>query len=299
MGSRGLGLAHLVTPPISRHLEACTGECSSRPSAPRSRPARGHRAAGTEPVGSLALGWSCIRYGTRCAATPTGPSPPCAPWATLTSSCSGRSAISAARPSRSVRPWIAKDCARLRPTSRPPSCSSGGTAASPSRTASAMNTSSCRASPRTRRARSTTGGSGPTASTQPAPRRAGIWLAFHNEPDHMTPIDGKVPYDVFLERTDPSVVRHQLDVGNMAMGGGDPFVYLQRYRDRYWSFHLKDVVANRSSDTELGTGTLDFRRLLAAVPDVVRKPCYVEQEGAADSLASARRNHAFLEKLEF
>src|SRR6266542_5018980 len=121
-----------------------------------------------------------------------------------------------------------------------------------------------------------------------AARRAGIWLAFHNEPDHMTPIDGKVPYDVFLERTDPSVVRHQLDVGNMAMGGGDPLVYLQRYRYRYWSFHLKDVVAARSSDTELGTGTLDFRRLLAAVPDVVRKPCYVEQEGAADSLASAR-----------
>src|SRR5256886_2199600 len=26
-------------------------------------------------------------------------------------------------------------------------------------------------------------------------RRAGIWLAFHNEPDHMPLIDGKVPYD--------------------------------------------------------------------------------------------------------
>ena len=48
-------------------------------------------------------------------------------------------------------------------------------------------------------------------------RRAGIWLAFHNEPDHMTPIDGKVPYDVFVERTDPKVVRLQLDVGNMVI----------------------------------------------------------------------------------
>jgi sugar phosphate isomerase/epimerase len=132
-----------------------------------------------------------------------------------------------------------------------------------------------------------------------AARRAGIWLAFHNEPDHMTPIDGTVPYDVFVARTDPTVVRLQLDVGNMAMGGGDPLAYLQRYRDRYWSFHLKDVVADRSRDTELGTGTLDFRRLLAAVPDIERKPCYVEQEGAADPLASARRNYEFLGKLEF
>ena len=32
-------------------------------------------------------------------------------------------------------------------------------------------------------------------------RRAGIWLAFHNEAEHMTPIDGTVPYDLFLERS--------------------------------------------------------------------------------------------------
>src|SRR5690349_19860898 len=50
-------------------------------------------------------------------------------------------------------------------------------------------------------------------------RRAGVWLAFHNEPDHMKPIEGQVPYDVFVARTDPRYVRHQLDVGNMALGG--------------------------------------------------------------------------------
>jgi sugar phosphate isomerase/epimerase len=130
-------------------------------------------------------------------------------------------------------------------------------------------------------------------------RRAGIWLAFHNEPDHMAPIEGKVPYDVFVERTDPSVVRHQLDVGNMVMGGGDPFAYLARYRDRYWSFHIKDVVADRSSDTELGSGTVDFRKLFAGIPNLDHKPCYVEQEGAKDPLASARLNCEFLRKLEF
>ena len=130
-------------------------------------------------------------------------------------------------------------------------------------------------------------------------RRAGIWLAFHNEPDHMPLIDGKVPYDVFVERTDPKVVRLQLDVGNMIIGGGDPFAYLQRYRDRYWSFHLKDVVPDRSHDTVLGTGTVDFKRLLAAVPDIDRKFCYVEQEGVDDPLGNARRDCEFLSKLEF
>ena len=128
-------------------------------------------------------------------------------------------------------------------------------------------------------------------------RRAGIWLAFHNEADHMTPIDGKIPYDVFVERTDPSVVRHQLDIGNMTIGGGDPLQYLQRYRDRYWSFHIKDVAADRSRDTELGTGIVDFRRLLAAIPDIDRKPCYVEHEESPDPLASAKRNFEYLRKL--
>ncbi|HEX4574788.1 MAG TPA: sugar phosphate isomerase/epimerase [Gemmatimonadales bacterium] len=130
-------------------------------------------------------------------------------------------------------------------------------------------------------------------------RRAGIWLAFHNEPEHLTPIDRTVPYDLFVERTDPSVVRHQLDVGNLTMAGGDPLAYLTRYRDRYWTFHLKDVVPDRSGDTELGSGVVDFRRLLAAIPDLDRKPCYVEQEGARDPLASARRDYEFLNRLEF
>ena len=130
-------------------------------------------------------------------------------------------------------------------------------------------------------------------------RRAGIWLAFHNEPDHMKPIDGKVPYDVFVERTDSSVVRLQLDTGNMLQGGGDPMQYLAKHRDRYWSFHLKDVVADRSTDTELGTGTFDFKQFLAAIPDLAKKPCYVEQENGRDELASARADFEYLRTLEF
>jgi sugar phosphate isomerase/epimerase len=129
-------------------------------------------------------------------------------------------------------------------------------------------------------------------------RRAGIWLAFHNEPDHMKPIDGRVPYDVFVDRTDPSVVRHQLDIGNMALGGGDPLAYLTKYRDRYWSFHFKDVVADRSRDTELGTGAVDLPRIIAAIPNIANKPYYVEQEGSADALASARKNFEYLRGLK-
>ena len=130
-------------------------------------------------------------------------------------------------------------------------------------------------------------------------RRAGIWLGFHNEPYHQRPIDGKVPLDAFIGRLDPSVTRLQLDVGNMLMGGGDPMQYLQRYPDRFWSFHVKDIVADRSSDTRLGTGIFDFKRFLAAVPSLNNKPCYVEDESPADELGAARSNFQYLQGLEF
>lgn len=128
-------------------------------------------------------------------------------------------------------------------------------------------------------------------------RRAGIWLALHNEPDHQRKVEGEFPLEVFLTRTEPKFVRFQLDVGNMLMGGGDPMDYLNRHKDRIGSFHLKNVVADRTKDTELGAGTFDLRAFLAAVPELAKKPCFVEQEGAADELASAKGNFEYLRGL--
>ena len=130
-------------------------------------------------------------------------------------------------------------------------------------------------------------------------RRAGIWLAFHNESYHQKPIDGKVPYDVFIGRLDPSVTRLQLDVGNMMVGGGDPMQYLQKYPDRFWSFHLKDTLADRSGDTRVGAGIFDFKRFLAAVPALSSKPAYVEDENAADELGAVRTDFQYLQGLDF
>jgi sugar phosphate isomerase/epimerase len=130
-------------------------------------------------------------------------------------------------------------------------------------------------------------------------RRAGMWLAFHNEPEHMKPITGTIPYDLFMERTDPSRVRLQLDFGNMEIGGGKPMLYLQQHYDRYWTFHIKDVGDGGTHDTELGSGHTNLRALLAAIPDVQKKPCYVEQENPADELASARRNYTYIKNLQF
>src|SRR5688572_14194884 len=91
-------------------------------------------------------------------------------------------------------------------------------------------------------------------------RQRGIWMAFHNHANDFEVLDGQVAYDVFVARTDPSVVRQQLDTGNVAMSGRDPMAYMEKFGERYWSFHIKDVPSlGAKSDTELGKGAINFK----------------------------------------
>ncbi len=132
-------------------------------------------------------------------------------------------------------------------------------------------------------------------------RRAGLWLAFHDEPENFALIDGQVPYDVLVARTDPAHVRLQFDTGNAAMGGRDPLAYMERFADRYWLFHLKDVARlGAAHDAELGTGITDFRRLLARAGSLADKHLYIEQESYPGvPIDSVRRDYAYLKALTY
>jgi sugar phosphate isomerase/epimerase len=129
----------------------------------------------------------------------------------------------------------------------------------------------------------------------------GVWIGFHNEAYDFPPIGGVVPYDVLVERTDPALVRLQLDTGNMAMGGRDPLEYMKRIGKRYWLFHIKDAPGlGASTDAELGKGVVDFKSILASIDDIDDKLLYVEQETYPGApLDSARRDYAYIMGLTF
>jgi sugar phosphate isomerase/epimerase len=137
-----------------------------------------------------------------------------------------------------------------------------------------------------------------------AGRRAlpsGVRVAFHDESIDFKKIDGKVPYDVLAERTDPAYVRLQLDTGNLALAGADVYDYQKRYGSRYWLFHIKDAPAiGAEHDTELGKGVLDFRRLFANIDHIDDKFLYVEQESYPGTpLESVKRDYQYISALEF
>jgi sugar phosphate isomerase/epimerase len=132
-------------------------------------------------------------------------------------------------------------------------------------------------------------------------RDRNVWIGFHNHGNDMTPINGVIPYDVLMDRTDPSITRHQLDTGNTAMGGKDPQEYMRRYGSRYWSFHIKDVAGiGATSDTELGKGFIDFRKLMASIDNIDQKHLFVEQETYPGApVESLRRDYQYIAALEF
>ncbi len=132
-------------------------------------------------------------------------------------------------------------------------------------------------------------------------RGAGLWLGFHDEAENFAPIDGQIPYDVLVERTDPARVRLQLDTGNAALGGRDPLDYMRAHADRYWLFHLKDATRlGAEHDAELGKGIVDFRKILALAGPLDHKYVYVEQESYPGApIDSARRDHAYLAALRY
>jgi len=131
-------------------------------------------------------------------------------------------------------------------------------------------------------------------------RERGIWIAFHNHAGDQRPIDGVIPYDVFVQQTDPDVVRHQLDTGNCAMAGHGPLTYMQRFGSRYTMFHIKDVPQlGATRDAELGTGIIDFPALLTAIGDLDGKHLFVEQETYPGTpFESVRRDYDYMRRLE-
>ena len=127
-------------------------------------------------------------------------------------------------------------------------------------------------------------------------------MAFHDEAyDYSPRIEGQMPYDVLADRTDPSLVRLQLDTGNAVIGGRDPFDLMRKYGSRYYLFHIKDAAAfGAKTDAELGKGIVDFKQLLAMIPDIDDKHLFVEQESYPGApIDSVRRDYAYISSLQF
>jgi sugar phosphate isomerase/epimerase len=96
-------------------------------------------------------------------------------------------------------------------------------------------------------------------------KAAGLTLGYHNhEIEFVKTPQGDVPWDVLVQSTDPALVKFLLDVGNCAFGGGDPYVYLDKYKSRYYGVHVKDLKPGKAA-VAVGAGDLDWTRIFTLV----------------------------------
>lgn len=121
--------------------------------------------------------------------------------------------------------------------------------------------------------------------------------------------DGRTPFDVIVEETDPGLVEFQMDVFWVANTGTDPAALLRRYPDRWTLMHVKDMKkghqtgdhsggAPAEADVAVGTGQIDYAGVLRAAKEIGIKRYYIEDE-STDPLGNIPQSVAFLEKVQF
>lgn len=107
----------------------------------------------------------------------------------------------------------------------------------------------------------------------------GIRMGYHNHDFEFTPMEGQIPYDLMLKELDPKKVGMELDLFWVVYAGHDPLKYFEKYPGRFEAWHIKDMSKeDRKRNADVGTGSIDFKPILAKAKQSGCKYFFVEQE---------------------
>lgn len=132
-------------------------------------------------------------------------------------------------------------------------------------------------------------------------RKAGVRLGYHNHDFEFAKLEGKRPYDVLLERTDPALVAMELDLFWITKGGQSPLEYFERNPGRFELVHVKDMgSAPEQRMVDVGRGEIDWARIFAKRDKAGIRHFFVEHDDPKPSpLASAKTSYEYLAQLRF
>ncbi len=113
---------------------------------------------------------------------------------------------------------------------------------------------------------------------------AGIKMLYHNHDFEFKPnANGITPMDYFLEHTDSANVNFQLDLYWITKAGADPLAYFQKYPGRFKIWHIKDMDS-QGRFAPVGTGTIDFKKILAQKEQAGMEYFIAEQDMCFDGM---------------
>ncbi len=151
-----------------------------------------------------------------------------------------------------------------------------------------------------------------------AAQKAGIQFAYHNhafEFESSEALGGKLPYDFLLAETDPKLVKMEMDLCWITVGGHDPLEYFNRYPGRFPLVHVKDWTTKGPGGndyggatgaskkpghmTDVGQGEIDWKRIFAQSDKAGIQHYLVENDEPKSPFDDLKVSYDYLAKLRF
>jgi sugar phosphate isomerase/epimerase len=130
----------------------------------------------------------------------------------------------------------------------------------------------------------------------------GLKFAYHNHTEEFSPIEGKIPYQQYIQLTEKELVSFQMDVGHVANAMGDYMGYLLKYPGRFGTLHLRDTDVVTKAATEFGEGDVRLNEVfgLFPTPQSGLEDYFVEQEEYKyEPLVSVGKCYEYLDRAAF
>lgn len=143
-------------------------------------------------------------------------------------------------------------------------------------------------------------------------REMGMRFAFHNHDYEFRPLPppqaSLTGYEVLISQTHPDLVFFEIDCYWAAQAGHDPVQLMQRLGPRVKMLHLKDRKAGFPPSYEMntasahfvpvGSGSLDWKAILAKAEDLGVEHYFVEQDQTAiPPIDAIRRSYDYLRSI--
>ena len=110
-------------------------------------------------------------------------------------------------------------------------------------------------------------------------KKSNLQLAYHNHDFEFDKWDGVTGLDILLKETDKELVDFELDLYWVVRSGNDPLQLFAQNPGRFKLWHVKDMdKANRKINTEIGSGSIDYRKIFTGTKQAGAQHFFVEQE---------------------
>ncbi|MFT3948220.1 MAG: sugar phosphate isomerase/epimerase [Agriterribacter sp.] len=127
-------------------------------------------------------------------------------------------------------------------------------------------------------------------------RKSGMHLGYHNHDFEFKDLGRQTGYEILMKETDSQLVKMEMDIYWVVRGGADPLDLFRKHPGRFPLWHVKDMDKTAPTrNTEIGKGSIDFRKIFAAAKIAGLDYPFIEQESfTKDPYQSIAESAAYL-----